>query len=60
MAKFKYIRNRLSEKLELPEDAMCHTYRLQVIGSTAILCGCKKMLKYKSEEIVLLTKENLK
>ena len=57
MAKLSYVRRRLSERLELPEDALGSTYRLQVIGDCAILCGCRKLLKYKSEEISALTKE---
>lgn len=57
LARFKYIRHGLSEKLELPEDSLGVTYRLQLIGNTVILTGCRKLLKYKSEEIVVLTKE---
>lgn len=57
MAKFQHVRNRLSGKLELPEDSLGAAYRLQLIGGTAILCGCRKLLKYKSEEITALTKE---
>ena len=57
MAKFQPVRNKLSGKLELPEDSLGAAYRLQVIGNTAILCGCRKLLKYKSEEIAALTKE---
>lgn len=59
MASFKYIRHRISEKLELPEDSLSATHRVQIIGSTAILSGCKKLLKYKSEEIVALTKDSV-
>lgn len=57
MAKFKHIRHNLSGKLELPEDALGTAYRLQLIGDSAILCGCRKLLKYTSEEVVALTKE---
>ena len=57
MACFRVIRHGLSGKLELPEDSLGAAYRLQLIGNTAILCGCRKLLKYKSEEIVALTKE---
>lgn len=59
MAGFKYIRRRLSEKLELPEDALGAASRVQIMGSCAILSGCKKLLKYKSEEIVALTKDSV-
>lgn len=55
--KFKYIRHKLSNTLELPEDSLGASCRLQVIGNTAILCGCRKILKYKSEEIVVITKD---
>lgn len=48
---------RLSKTLELPEDSLGNISRLQVIGECAILCGCKKILKYKSEEIAVLTKD---
>ena len=57
MASFKNIRHGLSGKLELPEDSLGAAYRLQLIGNTAILCGCRKLLKYKSEEITALTKD---
>ena len=57
MAKFRHVRNTLSGKLELPEDSLGAAYRLLVIGDTAILCGCRQLLKYKSEEITALTKE---
>ncbi len=57
MAKFQHVRNRLSGKLDLPEDSLGGAYRLQLIGNTAMLCGCRKLLKYKSEEITALTKE---
>ncbi len=59
MSKFKYVRQKLSEKLELPEDALSNCARLQIIGNCAILCGCKKILKYKSEEISVLTKDGV-
>ncbi len=54
---FKMVRNKLSKSLELPEDALGGTYRLQIIGNCAIVVGCIKILKYKSEEITVLTKE---
>ena len=59
MGNFKYISKRLSEKLELPEDAVSDSFRLQLIGEGLIVCGCKKLLKYKSEEIVLLTGDSV-
>ena len=59
MSKFKYVRQKLSEKLELPEDALSNCSRLQIIGNSAILCSCKKILKYKSEEISVLTKDGI-
>lgn len=59
MPKFKYIRNKLSNTLELPEDSFGTSCRLQIIGNSAILCGCKKILKYKSEEIAVLTKDGV-
>lgn len=57
LANFKYVRHRLSERLELPEDTLGAAYRLQLIGNCVILSGCRKILKYKSEEIVTLTKD---
>lgn len=57
LAGFKYIRRGLSQKLELPEDSLGSAYRLQLIGDTVILCGCRKLLKYKSEEIAVLAKD---
>lgn len=54
---FKIVRNKISKGLELPEDAFGGTYRLQIIGNCAILVGCIKILKYKSEEITVLTKD---
>lgn len=57
MPNFRYVRNKLSKTLELPEDSLGAAYRLQIIGDCAILCGCRKLLKYKSEEIVALTKD---
>ena len=57
MKKFRYIRQQLSQKLELPEDSLGDALRIQVIGNTAILCNCKKIIKYKSEEISVLTKQ---
>ena len=57
MAKFRKLRNKLSEKLELPEDALSGAYRIQVIGDCAVLCGCKKLLKYQPDEIIALTGE---
>ena len=55
MGKWKMMRARLAASLELPEDAMGNAHRLQLVGNTAMLCGCKKLLKYKSEEIAALT-----
>ncbi len=59
MKKFRYMRQRFSQKLELPEDSLGNVLRLQIIGNCAILCNCKKILKYKSEEISVLTKHNV-
>lgn len=59
MSNFKFIRHKLSEKLELPEDALGNTFRIQLIGNSAIICGCKKILKYKSEEISVLTSDSV-
>ena len=59
MSKFKYVRHKLSKTLDLPEDAFSTSCRLQIIGNCAILCGCKKLLKYKSEEIIVLTNEGI-
>ncbi len=55
MAAFKSFRRTLSERLELPEDTLGNSYRLQMFEGCAILSGCRKLLKYKSEEIVVLT-----
>lgn len=57
MKKIKRMRGRLSEKLDIPEDTLGECYRLQLIGEHAILSAGRKILKYKSEEIVVLTKE---
>lgn len=57
MKKFRLARHILSQTLELPEDAIGSAFRLQIIGNCSILCGCKKLLKYKSEEIIALTKD---
>ncbi len=54
---FRTVRNKLSKTLEIPEDALGAASRLQIIGNCAILCGCIKLLKYKSEEITALTKD---
>ena len=51
MSKFRYVRHRLSEKLELPEDALGAAYRLQMIGDCVLIGGCRKILKYKPDEI---------
>ena len=59
MKKFRYIRQKLSQRLELPEDGIGEVLRLQIIGDSAILCNCKKILKYNSEEISVLTKHNI-
>ena len=56
MAAFKSFKRGLSERLELPEDALGDSYRLQLFEGRAILTGCRKLLKYKSEEIVVLAK----
>lgn len=55
MSKFGFIRRRIADTLDFPEDAVGKAFRLQIIGSTAILNGCRKILKYKSEEISALT-----
>jgi len=57
MSNLKSVRNKLSRSLEIPEDGLGSASRLQIIGNSAILCGCKRILKYKSEEIVALTKD---
>ena len=57
MANLKLLRHKLSEKLELPEDSIASTYRVQIIGNCAIICGAKKILKYKSEEISILASD---
>ena len=59
MADFRFVRHKLSKTLELPEDSLGTAYRLQIIGNCAILCGCRKLLKYKSEEIYALTKDGV-
>lgn len=59
MSKFRYMRKKLSEKLELPEDMLGNSFRMQIIGACLILCGCKKLLKYKSEEIIALTADTV-
>ena len=59
MSSFGVIRHKISKSLELPEDALCSAYRIQIIGNTAILCGCKKILNYTSEEITVLTKDGV-
>lgn len=59
MANFKYVRHKISKGLELPEDALGAVCRLQIIGNCAILCGCRKILKYKSDEIIVLTQEGV-
>lgn len=51
MTRFRYVRHRLSEKLELPEDALGASYRLQMIGDCVLIGGCRKILKYKPDEI---------
>ena len=51
MSKFRYVRHRLSEKLELPEDALGAAYRLQMIRDCVLIGGCRKILKYKPDEI---------
>lgn len=55
MSTYRSVRHRLSERLELPEDSLGGSYRLQLFDAHAILSGCRKLLKYKSEEIVVLT-----
>lgn len=57
MSRFKPIRQRLSEKLELPEDTFGRGVRLQILGGYAILSGCRKLLKYNSDEITVLTED---
>ena len=57
MSKFKSLHQSLSMRLSLPEDALHQSYRLQVFSGYAILSGCRKLLKYNSEEIAALTKE---
>lgn len=51
MSRFRYVRRRLSAGLELPEDALGAAYRLELVGDCALLAGCRKILKYKSDEI---------
>ena len=59
MANFRFVRHKLSKTLELPEDSLGAAYRLQIIGNCAILCGCRKLLLYKSEEISALTNDGV-
>lgn len=59
MSRFKAIRSHLSERLSLPEDAIGAGYRLQLFGGHASLSGCRKLLKYSSEEISALTAEGI-
>lgn len=58
MSKFKAIRHRLSERLELPEDVL-GSYRLQLFAGHVILSGCRKLLKYNSDEISVLTVDGI-
>ena len=57
MSSFSVIRHKISKSLELPEDVLGAAFRIQIIGNTVILCGCKKILNYTSEAITVLTKE---
>jgi len=59
MASFRYMRRRLSEKLELPEDSLGSSLRVQIIGNRIIICGGKKLIKYKPEEIAVLCKDEV-
>lgn len=59
IASFRYIRRKLSEKLELPEDSLGSSLRVQIIGNRIIICGGKKLIKYKSEEISVLCKDEV-
>ena len=57
MSCFSAIRHKISKSLELPEDVLGAVFRIQLIGNTAIMCGCKKILNYTSEDITVLTKD---
>ncbi len=57
MSGFRYVRSKLSKTFEIPEDSIGAAFRLQIIGSCATLSGCLKILKYKNDEITVLTKD---
>ncbi len=59
MPRFKYIKARLSEKLEIPEDAFSASSRLQIIGNCILVSNCKKILRYRSENIEILTSDSI-
>ena len=47
----------LSQKTALPSDALMGDFRLEIRGrNSAIVCGCRKILKYEPQCIVLSAK----
>ena len=47
----------LSAKTSLPSDMLAGDFRLEIRGrNNAIICGCKRILKYTPQEIVLSAK----
>ena len=59
IASFRKTWRVLSEKLELPEDAFGFAPRVQMFGKRIIVSGCKKLLKYQSDEIVILCSDSV-
>ena len=48
----------LSLKTALPSDALTGNFRLEIRGrNNAIVCGCRRILKYTPEEIILSAKD---
>ena len=51
------LREFLSVKTELPSDLLCGGFRLEVRGRNQIfLTGCRRILKYSSEEMIMSVK----
>ena len=47
----------LSAKTSLPSDMLAGDFRLEIRGrNNAIICGCRRILKYTPQEIGLLAK----
>ena len=47
----------LSQKTALPSDALTGDFRLEIRGrNSAIVCGCRKILKYEPQNVVLSAK----